>query len=520
MQILWDQLQQTDDQEVLDNLNRSVHNLAGSAGTFGFPALSQHTRELEKTLLQLRFDYNLDGEMRESITNALDNISGLARADPDIVYQDLDCRPQAEVSVASDTDKQLIYVVEDDLLLAEELSTQLTHFGYEVQVFADCEAARLGVSKQLPKAMIVDVNLPTGELSGPAFFKEVTTDLKQEIPVIFISNRDDWEAHLAAVRAGGDDYLSKPIVYGELLDKLDVLLQSEYFDPYRVIIIDDMPLLAEHYALVLRERGMLVEVLTNPAGLFELLKEFNAELILMDIYMPGCTGLEAAKIVRQKDELAGIPIVFLSTESDSLQQVAAMKLGADDFLQKPVEDEQLFSSASLRVERFRKLRSMMFNDSLTGLLNHVAIKTRLKTELALAVRQKRSLVFAMIDIDRFKSVNDRYGHQVGDRVIKSLSRLLQQRLRQSDILGRYGGEEFALILPDTDISNAEELINNLRHQFGEIMHQHEGEQFACSFSAGLATSFNASEDNELINAADVALYEAKKSGRNRIKCAG
>jgi diguanylate cyclase (GGDEF)-like protein len=159
----------------------------------------------------------------------------------------------------------------------------------------------------------------------------------------------------------------------------------------------------------------------------------------------------------------------------------------------------------------------MYHDSLTGLLNHVAIKLRLKTEQALAIRQGRPLVFTMIDIDHFKSINDKYGHPTGDRVIKSLSRLLQQRLRKSDMIGRYGGEEFAVILPDAEIGDARTFMDSLRQQFERIVHQHDGQQFSCTFSAGMAASMDGCDENELIRAADTALYQAKKAGRNRIE---
>jgi len=349
-------------------------------------------------------------------------------------------------------------------------------------------------------------------------FDDSDVVLNMGIPIIFVSTRDDWDARLAAVRAGCDAYLKKPIDYGELLDHLEELVAGKELEPYRILIVDDMQVLAEHYALVLRATDMHVKVLTDPSGLFEALKEFKPELILMDIYMPVCTGLEAAKIIRQNDNLAGIPIIFLSTESNQLQQDAAMKLGADDFLQKPISDNRLITSVALRVERFRKLRSLMCHDSLTGLLNHVTIKLQLEGEVARAIRQNSPLAFAMIDIDEFKLVNDRYGHQLGDRVIKNLSRLLLQRLRKSDLVGRYGGEEFAVVLSDTKQDDAFAILDALRNQFEAIVQTHGELQFSCTFSVGLSLLKNDDDANSLIFRADQALYQAKKAGRNQVVC--
>jgi diguanylate cyclase (GGDEF)-like protein len=122
----------------------------------------------------------------------------------------------------------------------------------------------------------------------------------------------------------------------------------------------------------------------------------------------------------------------------------------------------------------------------------------------------------MIDIDKFKLVNDHYGHMMGDRVIKSLARLLQQRLRKSDRIGRYGGEEFAVVLPNCDLDSAVKALDKIRTAFSELHYLHDGKEFSVTFSAGLA-GFPAHENaDELNQAADEALYEAKHQGRNRI----
>ena len=158
----------------------------------------------------------------------------------------------------------------------------------------------------------------------------------------------------------------------------------------------------------------------------------------------------------------------------------------------------------------------MDQDSLTGLLKHTMIKEQLAQELSRARREQTPLSFAMIDIDTFKSVNDNYGHMMGDRVIKSMARMLKQRLRKSDRIGRYGGEEFAIVLPNCDLELAGKIIDKIRTDFSELCHQHEGNKFAVTFSAGIS-SFPAYESADEINrAADDALYQAKNQGRNCI----
>jgi len=158
----------------------------------------------------------------------------------------------------------------------------------------------------------------------------------------------------------------------------------------------------------------------------------------------------------------------------------------------------------------------MIRDSLTGLLNHTAIKDQLDGEVARAKRQNKPLSFAMIDIDNFKRVNDNYGHPAGDRVIKSLARLLKQRLSANDLVGRYGGEEFAVILVDTEGAAALKVLDTIRNDFSQLRLVADEKEFSASFSCGIAEVTKFPDANGLCDAADKALYKAKHAGRNRV----
>ena len=231
---------------------------------------------------------------------------------------------------------------------------------------------------------------------------------------------------------------------------------------------------------------MTTAVVTDPEQTLESLIEFRPELILMDVYMPGCSGMELANVIRQDETYIDIPIVYLSSETDVGRQLAAMGRGGDDFLTKPIQSDHLISSVTSRAERYRILRRFMIRDSLTGLLNHSRTKEQLDIEVARAQRNQSSLAFAIIDIDLFKSVNDTYGHYTGDQVIKNLSRLLQQRLRKTDTIGRYGGEEFGVILSDMDAAAAMKVLDAVRLDFSRISQQAREATFSVTFSCGIA----------------------------------
>jgi diguanylate cyclase (GGDEF)-like protein len=234
----------------------------------------------------------------------------------------------------------------------------------------------------------------------------------------------------------------------------------------------------------------------------------------MDMYMPCCNGRDLAKMIRQIPEYISLPIVFLSSEMDRQKQFSAMSVGAEGFLTKPVVPEYLVAAVAIRAERMRILRTLMAKDSLTGLFNHTTTTTLLNSAIKNAKRNHKTVCFAMLDIDHFKQVNDTHGHPIGDQVLLAISRVLQQRLRASDVVGRYGGEEFAIILSDTKIKEAVKTINALRQDFARIIFHSELGDFSCTFSAGIAC-FPTHKNIEFLRAAaDKALYQAKHQGRN------
>lgn len=507
------------DGEHLDTgaLFRQVHSLSGSAASFGFKALGETAQRLEQRIVELiDAGTSFGDEQRQLLLDEVMEMQRLAMSGPDAA----DSRepPASALDTApiwANGQACLIYLVEDDLALGQLLSAQLQHLGYRVQLFKDRQAAEPAIQQCRPDALVVDVVLPEGHLAGTELVTQVCgVDLAQ-LPVIFISSRGDWEARLAAARAGGDAYLTKPLDLNAFFNQLETLLTPKHAEPYRVLLVDDMRSLVDYYAHVLREAGMQVEALTRPEDVLQTLANFKPELVLLDLHMPGVSGMEVAKVIRQQPDLFSVPIIFLSAEQDKSLQLEAMRQG-DEFLQKPVGDEYLASIVALRVERARELGSLMYRDSLTGLLNHGTLKYRLADALHRVQRSGQPLSVAMLDIDHFKQVNDRYGHPVGDRVLRQLARLLRERLRSVDEVGRYGGEEFCLILSDTDITAAAAVVDKLRSHFAGLIHSVDGVDFHCTFSAGVTKAVASDTPDRLIKRADEALYEAKHAGRNRV----
>jgi len=506
------------DEALLSDLYRQAHSLTGSGATFGFTALSNAARELETLLKSIQTDAPsvLTPQQASQISGQLTGLLDAAQQ-PDLAVAP--AAPAPPIKAMTQHLTRLIYLVEDDTELAASISLQIGHYGYQVHTFHTPSAVFSSLNAETPDAIIMDIIFSEGDFAGTEAIPEIMQQLGKPIPVIFISSREDFSARLRAVRANGAAYFAKPFEINALIDTLDRLTSEETPAPARVLILDDDPNLAAFYSHTLHHAGMEPQVLTDPMHVLETMQDFNPELILLDMYMPDCRGDEIAAVIRQQPAYVSVPIVFLSAETDLATQQSAMRDGGDDFLVKPISAAHLVDAISTRVKRYRALRSVMVRDSLTGLLNHTAASEHLKSEVDRALRTKSPLSFAMIDIDHFKRVNDTYGHPVGDRVIKSLSRLLKQRLRKSDVIGRYGGEEFAVILPDTDAAAAAALLEQIRVNFEKIAQQAEGKSFSVTFSCGIATLGEIKSAGELTSAADRALYTAKDDGRNKVKAA-
>jgi diguanylate cyclase (GGDEF)-like protein len=534
----WDILERNGwDVDIAHSLHVLAHSLAGSGATFGFATISKPAHDLELLVMRLLSRSTLPSS--EQLSQVGEAIAALKHSYYVVQLTSLNetpsvPAPQHQVVGTAGTVRtvspspsttlapeaaddgqanQRIYLLSEDLDFAQDLATQIGVFGYILTCFASLDELAQTIPVATPVTLMVD-GKQLGRINGS--IRSAIPPGQAGIPIVVLSAVNDLDMCLQAVRAGGDAFFTIPINISGLIDKLDSLIEHQAPEPYRILIVDDEPELSEYHALILRQAGIVASVLTNPLLILRELVDFRPDMVLMDMYMPQCNGLELASVIRQQEAYVSLPIVFLSSEANLDLQLEAMHFGGDDFLTKPIHPDQLVSAVTSRVRRSQAMRSLMVRDSLTGLFKHTVIKELLEIEMSRAKRHGTQLVFAMIDIDHFKSVNDTYGHATGDRVIKSLSRLLQQRLRKSDVIGRYGGEEFAIILPNTDGPRARKVLDELRSGFARIRQQSGEAAFFNTFSCGIAEYPGCPDAHNLIDTADRALYSAKRAGRNRV----
>lgn len=499
------------DSQAVSELYHIVHKLVGSSGVLGYEQISQQARLIEEKIdpQNGRFSNLFTLQEFETRINAL-----LEAIKNDQSNQIEVAKPLIKKTNGVERAGKLIYLVEDDAIQAYDLVGQIENYGYRVKVLESLDLVQNAVRQRKPAAVLIGVDFPEGRMAGPNKVNELREQMEFDIPVIFLSTSDHFSSRLSAVRAGGQSYFIKPVDIIALIDVLDRLTHSDQQEDYRILLVEDSKFQAAYYAQILENEGMQARICTQPSQVLDVMADFNPDLILLDMYMPDCSGMELANLVRQVERFVSIPIVYLSAERDIDVQLRAMSQGGDDFLSKPIKPDHLIAAVKARVIRYRKLRSFMLRDGLTGLLNHTTINEYLDQELARAKRQNTPLSFIMIDIDNFKQVNDTYGHPAGDRVLKSLSRLLRQRLRRADVIGRYGGEEFALILPDTPGENARYVMEDIRRRFNKILHMAGDQHFTVTFSSGIAAYPGFGTTTDIKEAADQALYQGKRNGKD------
>lgn len=490
----------------------SLHRLAGSAGTFGYTALGEEARALELLLKPLA---EIDGELTpEQVQRVVDlafvsRVAGLLDSlSLDPVASQRTGAALLPVTVETSTDA-VVLVVHSDPERAQNLVQSLELHGFlPVAVPSLKRAVEHGLAGV--SALVVKDSKMLCE--GSALESVADTP-----PVVCVGAGDSFDERYALAECGVDGFLCEPVDVPLLADTMERLItEREESGSGRVMIVDDDPELLEHYGLVLEQGGLKVWRVNNPADILGALSEFRPDIVLMDVQMGTLRGPNLARLLRFEPEWLGLPIIYLSSENDREYQVDALAKGGDDFLVKPVSDAFLLRAVTVRCYRARQLDKLVSRDSLTGLLKHSVARSEINKEYVRCQRRGEQAVVAMLDLDHFKQVNDRYGHRTGDLVIKGLANLLRHQLRKSDVIGRYGGEEFLVALPNCSLTNASRVLQSVCEHMAGIGFQSAGQEFHVTLSVGIVPLQNYLTSDDAIDAADQALYRQKQAGRNGV----
>ncbi|SDG68869.1 diguanylate cyclase [Desulfosporosinus hippei] len=290
----------------------------------------------------------------------------------------------------------------------------------------------------------------------------------------------------------------------------------------KVLVVDDNKNNIRLFVDILEEEGYTVFTAENGLTVLELTYIVQPDVILLDIMMPEMDGFKVCEQLKRDNETQDIPVIMITAKRDSNDLHKAFELGAFDYIKKPINEIELLArlKSALKVKEYLDLlKAMATTDGLTGLYNHSLLLELLKKELLKQERNNQKIAFVMIDIDRFKTVNDTYGHTAGDIVLKELAKIIRKNVRASDIVGRYGGEEFSIILSDTELNDAVNLCERMRLevQNHEFILFDKSVHITLSMGIFFKTPQNTIALGDIIKNADQALYTAKNNGRNRVE---
>jgi diguanylate cyclase (GGDEF)-like protein len=505
------------DGDLLNDLLRRFHAFAGSGRTYGFPQVSAlglegETRcadRADEGATPTAADFQVFERLVESLKREFSEAGAQPLAAPSSTVKPAAARPAD------------ILVVDDDDEIREKLVQRIDQEGLASRTARTIVEARQALEERLPKGMITAIGLPDG--SGYELVEHLRAQPGGDGPaVLVVSALGNFLDKVEAVHCGADGYFEKPVDWDGLMRRLQHLLELDKQETVRILSVEDDAQQAALLQAVLESAGYEVRVCDDPRHFETDLIGFSPDLVIMDILLPGVSGYDLVRYLRQDERHATLPVLFLTTEREIHARIETARAGGDDHLVKPVSPGLLLSTVAARIERARFVKSLLDRDGLTRLLTHTAFVERARSAVSLKSRNPgRNSAWVMIDLDHFKSINDRYGHPVGDRVLSSLAALLRRRLRQSDTIGRYGGEEFAILINDLHEHQVVRLVSRVLGEFSSIEHPaRDNATFRATFSAGVAMLDPSSMDlDRWRKAADDALYEAKAAGRNRVVAA-
>ena len=289
----------------------------------------------------------------------------------------------------------------------------------------------------------------------------------------------------------------------------------------RVLIIDDSVVIQRLVQARLRADGFEVATGNDGSEAIELAKNFQPDVILLDIDMPVMNGFDTCRALKDNSTTSSIPVIFLSSQTRTEDKVRGLDIGAIDYVTKPFDPVELRARvrSAYRTKYLLELLEQKAQiDGLTGLYNRAFFDARIKEEMERARRYRHTLALVMLDVDRFKRLNDTYGHSFGDVVLAEVAETARLIARQTDVVARYGGEEFIITLPEQNLEGAALLAERIREGIEELQLTHNGEKITVTASFGVASTAEIGYDSitELVNAADRMLYAAKEGGRNQV----
>jgi len=446
-----------------------------------------------------------------------------------------------------------VLVVDDILSNVKLLDAKLSAEYFEVITACNGEQALTRVDADLPDIVLLDVMMPG--MDGFEVCRRIKANAKTtHIPVVMVTALDQPSDRVTGLDAGADDFLTKPVDDTSLFARVRSLVRLKMMtdelrmreetgqsmglgdasetmaepDPTgRILIVEDRPESVAWFRAALEPKNKLADVSAFEEALVQA-RGGDFDLIVVSLGIRTFDGLRLCSHLRSLGEVRNTPILVLVSEGENRKLAQALDMGVNDYLMRPIDRHELLARVRTQIKRKRHsdfLRhrlaesvELSITDALTGLHNRRYMEGHLRTLVSEAIRTGRKLSMLVADIDHFKNVNDTYGHDVGDAVLKEFAVRLKRNTRGIDLACRLGGEEFVIIMPDTDVARAYQVGERLRACVASDNFPISADQSVrVTASVGIGTLERPDDTPETIfKRADNALYTAKRRGRNRV----
>jgi len=449
-----------------------------------------------------------------------------------------------------------VLVVDDVLPNVKLLEAKLTSEYFDVLCATSGPDALEIIQREQPDIVLLDVMMPG--MNGFEVCRRIKSgEETAHIPVIMVTALDQTSDRVAGLEAGADDFLTKPVDDVALFARVKSLVRLKVMiDELRnrentgallgwrtmseanrsieprntsILLVDDHDRSASSMEQMLAELSQ-VTVVSDEQNAAERARERDYDLVIVSLTMRETDGLRICSKLRSYEETRQVPVLVVVEDSERgrKQLLRALEMGINDYLLRPIERLELMARVRTQVRRKRfsdrlwenlhLSMQMATTDAVTGLYNRHYMTSHLETQLRSARQNQKPLSLAMLDIDHFKEVNDNYGHAAGDEILQEFAQRITRNVRGVDVVARFGGEEFIVIMPDTDVGDAQIIAERLLSTIGEQpFHLDDGTEVEITTSLGLATSNAQTADaSDLLGQADAALYRAKHEGRNRV----
>lgn len=414
-----------------------------------------------------------------------------------------------------------VYHLTDGSPLACEIDQKLELSGYELSLLDHVDEVVEMIGTFPPHLVVVDAHF-LGELDrlGDAL-KSARSRASHRVAMLALSDHGDLDVRLRAMRAGADAFIPLPTQTGDIMARIAELTESDQTDPYRIMIVEDDRSQAIFAESILRKAGMQTMMVTDPLAVLNDIDGFNPDLILMDLYMPGCSGTELTAIIRENESFVSTPIVFLSGESDTDKHFEALNAGGDDFLSKPIRPKHLISAVTNRLRRARHIRRRAQNqnprDPVTGMYERAHVLDRINAKLAAeeGVAERGGLLY--VDLDDATNLREQVGLIGFDKLLGQIGAFLASHLDASELVTRFGDTSFIVLSPER---GASDLANGSRALVDRVAREHfdvDGQKFPIGLRVGIcAFSANLGDAGSMLTAAERAMSDTRRNDRDTV----